>query len=686
MSGPATGGGERVVVAVCTFRRTARLTALLPRLVEQAASISPAAEIVVVDNDPDESARSVVTAHPGVRYVTEPRPGIAAARNAALDAAAGADLLAFLDDDELPTGGWLSALVVAWREDRPAAVAGPAVPVFDRPVPPWVQGSAAFRRRRESDGASVGGAATYNLLLDLAVLRRLGLRFDERFGLTGGEDTLLTHTLVARGERIRWCDTAEVLDPVDPARMTRRWVLRRAYRAGTSWSAVELALTPRRRRTRTRVVLLGKATLNTVATLPRLLWATVSGNAHGRGAAEARIAGQLGLGHGALGGRPQEYRRTTVLLAHPGAELYGSDRVLVETVLGLRHAGHRVVVTVPEPGPLTVLLGDHGITCVPCPAPVLRKSALRPAGAVALIAATVRGGVAGWRLLHRERVTTVLVNTLTVPLWLALARVPPRRRSLCHVHEAERSAPAPVRWALSAPLVLADTVVTNSRFSTEVVAASHAAVAARATVVPNAVPGPAVAPPARVDLAGGVRLLFVGRLSPRKGPQVAVDALAALTARGVDARLDLLGSVFAGYEWFADELRATVARHGLADRVRFLGFDSDVWPHLARADVAVVPSTVDEPFGNTAVEAVLAARPAVVSATSGLLEAADGYAAVEFVPPSDATALADAVQRIVSGWSGYRDAAVSDRELARERHDPQRYRERMVALVDALSA
>ncbi len=38
----------------------------------------------------------------------------------------------------------------------------------------------------------------------------------------------------------------------------------------------------------------------------------------------------------------------TVLFAHPMAELYGSDRVLLESVIGVVQSGGRAVVVLPE--------------------------------------------------------------------------------------------------------------------------------------------------------------------------------------------------------------------------------------------------------------------------------------------------------------------------------------------------
>ncbi|MDG5711871.1 hypothetical protein N0Z45_19695, partial [Acinetobacter baumannii] len=83
---------------------------------------------------------------------------------------------------------------------------------------------------------------TTNLLLSGPVVRRLGLRFDERFGLSGGEDSLFTRALTGAGQRIVWCAEASVLEDVPADRATRSWVCRRALSSGNTAARVELAL------------------------------------------------------------------------------------------------------------------------------------------------------------------------------------------------------------------------------------------------------------------------------------------------------------------------------------------------------------------------------------------------------------------------------------------------------------
>ncbi|WP_167759052.1 glycosyltransferase [Blastococcus sp. TF02A_35] len=386
----------------------------------------------------------------------------------------------------------------------------------------------------------------------------------------------------------------------------------------------------------------------------------------------------------ALVRRPAAAAGDRVLVVHPGAELYGSDRMLAESVAGLVDRGCRVTVALPGTGPLVAVLEGLGAEVVTCPMPVVRKSALSPRGALALLGDVVRGTLPAVRLLRRRGTAGVYVSTQIIPLWAPLGRLLGRRVTT-HVHEAEGAAPRVLRLLLALPVVLADRIVLNSRYSRDVLLGSLPGALARyaarrATVVYNGVAGPQGSP-ARRQVADGLRLLYVGRLSPRKGPHVALGALAELRDRGVRAELTLAGSVFPGYEWYEAELRATAAGLGLADAVRLPGFVPDVSGVLADADVVLIPSLQDEPFGNTAVEAVLAARPVVVSATSGLREAVDGLGSAQAVPPGEPAALADAVERVAGAWATYARDALADAAEAGRRYDVDRYRSDIAAIV-----
>lgn len=349
----------------------------------------------------------------------------------------------------------------------------------------------------------------------------------------------------------------------------------------------------------------------------------------------------------------------TVLLANPGADLYGSDRMLLESVRALVRAGHRVYVTVPERGPLVELVRDAGAVALTQPTPILRKSAMSIAGLVRLGVGAFSSWGSTWRLIRQVDPATVLVNTITEPLWLLLGRLA-GRRVVCHVHEAERSIPPGIRRLIYLPLTLCHSIVVNSATSLDVVKEVAPRLGRRAHIVHNAVAGPDVMVPARVDLTGPVRVLYVGRLSRRKGPHVAIEATRLLLEHGRWVHLTLIGAVFPGNEAYEEELQRLVRQWGLEDHVTWLGFQSRVWSHIAECDIMVVPSTGDESFGNTSVEALLAARPVIISDAAGLREATAMAKACLETAGGDAHALACAVLEIIDRWHYFRKHAKED--------------------------
>lgn len=133
---------------------------------------------------------------------------------------------------------------------------------------------------------------------------------------------------------------------------------------------------------------------------------------------------------------------------------------------------------------------------------------------------------------------------------------------------------------------------------------------------------------------------YAGRLVPKKGVHVLIEAMALVVQRIPEARLDIIGD---GPE--QARLQQQVASLGLSQRVRFLGHMSrdQMERQIAGAWVQVAPSVWDEPFGLVAAESMMRGTAAVVSAAGGLaeqvLEGQTGF----HVPPGNAQALAEAL-------------------------------------------
>jgi succinoglycan biosynthesis protein ExoM len=235
------GAGEmtaikHIAVCFCTYRRAHLLPRLLEELGRQDTSGLFTYSIVVVDNDAERSAESVVMSIGAklsvpISYFVEARQGISHARNKAVENASG-DFLAFIDDDEFPTKNWLLTLFSTCDKRNVDGVLGPVMPYFQESPPRWVTDGKFCERQTYPTGYVIDGSKgrTGNVLLKKQIFIDGELPFNPEF--TAGEDQDFFGRMIARGHVFIWCHEAVAYEIVPPARWTRRFMLRRALLRG----------------------------------------------------------------------------------------------------------------------------------------------------------------------------------------------------------------------------------------------------------------------------------------------------------------------------------------------------------------------------------------------------------------------------------------------------------------------
>jgi len=130
-----------ISVLIATRDRARLLEGTLHALCEQ-RSPGCSFEILIVDNGSIDSTATVVAeaarrSSVPVTYLTEEKPGKSHALNTAVTRARG-DLLAFTDDDVLPSPGWLAAFARAFSETGADYAAGRILPLWEAPPPRWL--------------------------------------------------------------------------------------------------------------------------------------------------------------------------------------------------------------------------------------------------------------------------------------------------------------------------------------------------------------------------------------------------------------------------------------------------------------------------------------------------------------------------------------------------------------------
>ena len=360
----------------------------------------------------------------------------------------------------------------------------------------------------------------------------------------------------------------------------------------------------------------------------------------------------------------------TLFVCHT-ASLGGAELTLLDVAAGLEN----VRVLLFEDGPFAERLRERDVAVesirgAPSVLAVRRgggvSSALRAVPGVARLVAAVA---------DRARAADVVyANSQKAFVVSALAGRLARRPVVWHLHDIltpEHFSPSRLRLAVGLGNRFADRVVVGSKAVGQAFADAGGDARKVRLVYYGVDPAPFDAVTAgdvtdvrrSLGLPDGPVVGVFGRIDTWKGQEVLLDALPRLP--GVHGLF--VGGALWGKEALADALRARAEVLGVADRVTFAGFRSDV-PALMRACTVVAhTSTAAEPFGRVIVEGMLAGRPVVATDAGGAREIVDSGRTGWLVPPGDPTALAAALADVLADPEASQTVAAAGRADARDR-------------------
>lgn len=227
---------------ISTFNRCDALPRLLDQLLSKQETSGLAYEVILVDNNSTDDTRLLVQAwmagEPRLKYVFEPRQGVSCGRNAGIRSAR-APLIAFTDDDNVPSVDWIAtAKAILDAHPEAAGAGGPIRPLWPVHVPAWIDrrhwsplaildyGNLEF----STDVRNPRCLLTANLVMRKAVLETLG-------GFSPDYVRCQDHELLVRvwrhGLNVLYSPDLVVHARVPPERLTKRyhrtWHLRHGF-------------------------------------------------------------------------------------------------------------------------------------------------------------------------------------------------------------------------------------------------------------------------------------------------------------------------------------------------------------------------------------------------------------------------------------------------------------------------
>jgi glycosyltransferase involved in cell wall biosynthesis len=332
-----------------------------------------------------------------------------------------------------------------------------------------------------------------------------------------------------------------------------------------------------------------------------------------------------------------------ILFANHTSAWSGAEVTLMRVVETLRQE-HDVVVACPAVGPLADAVERAGIDRLSLPA-VNASLRLHPVQTPMGVAQLGAGGLALARAARRFRAEVIHANTPRAGVMGAIARRLGGPPFVVRAHEHLPLTPAgrTVRALIAhtAGVVAAVSDYTARRFNEGL---EHPIAVRVYNGIDHARFDPARVEPAmlreELGLARGAALIGqVAQITPWKGQDTAIRALAELRRAGLDAHLMIVGEVaFAGkgvrYDnrGFRRALERLVDELAVQDAVHFLGRREDVPEVLRALDLSVLPSW-EEPFGLVTVESMALRTPPLVSTVGAGPELVQDGVSGRLLPP-----------------------------------------------------
>jgi glycosyltransferase involved in cell wall biosynthesis len=169
-----------------------------------------------------------------------------------------------------------------------------------------------------------------------------------------------------------------------------------------------------------------------------------------------------------------------------------------------------------------------------------------------------------------------------------------------------------------------------------------------------------------LGLEGKFIIGHFSRLSPWKGQHILIEALVKSPEK---ATVILVGDALFGEKDYVESLHQQVAELGLENRVKFLGFRSDIPQLMSACDLVAHTSIAPEPFGRVIVEAMLCGRPVVAAKAGGAIELVEEGINGFLVKPGKPEELAKVITTCIQQPEKTASIANNARIMASQRFD-----------------
>jgi glycosyltransferase involved in cell wall biosynthesis len=333
-----------------------------------------------------------------------------------------------------------------------------------------------------------------------------------------------------------------------------------------------------------------------------------------------------------------------ILALHVVSDMYGSSKVLLQTVTALKQKGHNVCVVVSEEGPLTTALQKAGIQTKIIRLGILRRRYFNFLGIINRAFVLTRAFFALKKLCKVQQIDLIYTNTAPVVIGGLLAKFA-GIKNVWHLHEILEKESFMHRFfgklinATASKVIVVSNAVYNNWAG--IIDARKMVTVYNGYNADNLVQANDAAPITNLRQHLGVSLDtvivgMVGRINNIKGQPYFIQIAAAAKAAGLNCHFVMIGDAYTGYEYLYKSLEQQIQNLGLQDMVTNLYYQPNAASLIQDLDIFVLPSIKPDSFPVVVLEAMAAGKPVLATAQGGALEQIDDCVTGLLVPVNDA--------------------------------------------------
>ncbi len=340
-----------------------------------------------------------------------------------------------------------------------------------------------------------------------------------------------------------------------------------------------------------------------------------------------------------------------ILFIHQSADLYGSDKTLLQLLTYLDRTKFNPVVVIPLNGPLKDELEKVNVEVYITPVLKLYRNIVTPKNGLKFFSEYKKAIRFLDEINEKHKFDIIYSNTLAVLLGMIYAK----KRKIKHIWHVHEIIVHPKIIANFFPKLLnkyADSIVCNSIATLTNLTQRIPQIKDKSIVIYNGVEpiNEINASVCKTDFGfktNDIIITLVGRIYRLKGHKLLLSSFIKQFSDQENVKLLFVGSPVIGQEKYLYEVEEIIKTNLITDKVKILPFTKNLNSIWQITDIAVMPSTEAESFGLVAVEAMMAKKPVIGSNHGGLTEIIINNKTGLLFEPNNEKKLTEAIQYLI---------------------------------------